>query len=107
MIQFRSPEERDIIFYFAGHLQDPLTAKILANETPINAETALHLSTFFWKMVDCSAQLSDAGHYPWNGGSEYWCEKIMYSICASLEKTNFIDIFDSVLERKDEHLPAQ
>ena len=54
MILFRHPEERDIVFYYAGKLADHKVAAIFANEIVFDETAALHISEFFWTMVDSS-----------------------------------------------------
>jgi len=98
MIEFKYPEERDVIYFFAGKLQNSHVAKILANELALDKETVLHLSEFFWKMVDCSIECTSNDGYPWSDGAEFWNEKIMSSIRVYLERGGFIDIWDSVVE---------
>lgn len=49
MFIFKYPEERDIIFYYAGKLADHRAAEIFANEVAIDEAAALHISEFFWK----------------------------------------------------------
>jgi len=100
MIEFRHPEERDIVFYYAGKLNDCRAAEILANEVIIDEATALHISEFFWRMVDCSIQCSQGKTYPWGDGAEFWNEKILTSLSGSLEQLGFIGIWDSVVDQQ-------
>lgn len=100
MIDFKYPEERDIVYFFAGKLQDTYAAEILANETPLDEATALYLSEFFWRMVDSSIECESNKNYPWSDRAEFWNEKIIHSISGYLERSGFIDIWDEVIDRQ-------
>ncbi len=100
MIIFKYPEERDIIFYYAGKLADHRAAEIFANEVGIDEAAALHISEFFWKMVDSSIVCTKEKNYPWGDGAEFWNEKILNSLSGYLERFGFIDIWDSVVDKQ-------
>lgn len=69
MVTFKYPEERDIVFYYAGKLANYRSAAIFANEAVIDESAALHISEFFWQMVDSSIARTKEKNYPWGG----WC----------------------------------
>lgn len=100
MILFRHPEERDILFYYCGKLSDYRSAEILAGEIEMDESAALHISDFFWKMVDCSIICTNEKRYPWGDGAEFWNEKILNSLSGSLERLGFITVWDSVVDKQ-------
>lgn len=59
MFIFKYPEERDIIFYYAGKLADHRAAAIFADEVAIDEASALHISEFFgrWSIAQLSAPM--------------------------------------------------
>jgi hypothetical protein len=100
VIEFKYPEERDIMYFFSGKLQDSHAAKIIANELPLNKDAALYLSEFFWRLVDCSIECEACKRYPWSDGAEFWNEKILNSVSGYLECGGFIEIWDSVVDQQ-------
>ena len=100
MILFRHPEERDIVFYYAGKLADHKAAAIFANEVVIDETAALHISEFFWTMVDSSINCTKEKKYPCPDGAEFWNEKILTSLSGSLERLGFIQIWDDVVDKQ-------
>ena len=100
MILFRHPEERDIVFYYAGKLADHKAATIFANEVIVDEAAALHISELFWTMVDSSINCIKEKNYPWTDGAEFWNEKILTSLSGSLERLGFIEVWDGVVDKQ-------
>ena len=56
-VHYKNEEEKEAALYYAKELNDDVAYDILNNNTQITSEeTAFHLSLFFWKMVDKSAE---------------------------------------------------
>jgi hypothetical protein len=100
VIEFKYPEERDIVYFFSGKLQDYQAAAILTSEYHLNQDTALYLSEFFWRLVDCSIECKADASYPWRDGAEFWNDKLLNSISEYLEQAGFIDIWNSVVDQQ-------
>lgn len=100
MITFKYSQERDIVFYYAGKLNDHLAAEIFANEVVIDKEAALYLSKFFWRMLDSSIKCTEENSYPWGKGAEFWNEKILNSISGSLKQLGLLAIWDAVADEQ-------
>lgn len=52
MIQYKFPEEKDFILYYAKRLNDITTKEIIHRGKAENSTEAKHLAKFFWEMVD-------------------------------------------------------
>lgn len=87
MIPYKYPEEKVVAMTFASLLDDEIAKKILENDFVSSREEAIHLSQFFWRMIEKSAQ--DDVQLPCEGSSEYWTEKLYNSIGGYLEKAGY------------------
>lgn len=87
MINYAYPEEKIVALVFAEKLNDSLTQDILNKGYVSSTEEAIHLSQFFWKMIDKSAEQSVS--LPCEGSSQYWTEKLYNSIGGYLEKAGY------------------
>lgn len=87
MIPYKYPEEKIVALEFASLLNDELTKNILHKNAVGSREEAIHLSQFFWRMVEKSAEGNI--QLPCEGGSEYWTEKLYNSIGGYLEKAGY------------------
>jgi hypothetical protein len=87
MIEYTYSEEKIVALHFAKLLNDSLAASILEKGIVASSEEATHLSKFFWKMVDKSAE--GGVDLPCEGSSEYWTEKLLNSIGGYLERAGY------------------
>ena len=90
MITYSYDEEKLTAIYFADLLNDRLTRKIIEAGAVANSAEATHLSQFYWRMVDASVVFKrDKKPMPFEGSSEYWCEKLCYSLGGYLEDAGY------------------
>ena len=76
--------------FFADLLHDELARKIIEAGAVANSAEATHLSQFYWRMVDASAAFKrDKKSLPFEGSSEYWCEKLGNSFGGYLERAGY------------------
>lgn len=103
MIKYKFDEENQYIQYYANKLNDEKVLKILEAEEVKNADEATYLTEFFWRMVDASIEDEKSGvELPWVEGSEFWNEKLMYSISGYLERAGYELQWE---EESDRHNP--
>ena len=90
MITYRYDEEKLTALYFADLLHDELARKIIEAGAVANSAEATHLSQFYWCMIDASAVFKrDKKPMPFEGSSEYWTEKLLFSLSGYLEDTGY------------------
>ena len=90
MIDYSYDEEKLMALFFADLLHDELARKIIEAGVVANSAEATHLSQFFWRMIDASAVFKrDKKPMPFEGSSEYWCEKLTFSISGYLEDAGY------------------
>lgn len=96
MISYKYPEEKIVALAFADLLNDEIAKVILIRESVESCDEAIHLSKFFWRMVD----LSSKGNVqlPCEGSSEYWTEKLYNSIGGYLEKAGYSTEWDNEID---------
>lgn len=87
MIPYKYPNEKIVAFEFASLLNDELTKQILHKNAVESREEAIHLSQFFWRMIEKSTERNI--QLPCEGSSEYWTEKLYNSIGGYLEKAGY------------------
>ncbi len=87
MISYKYPEEKIVALEFASLLGDETTTKILQRSFVESRDEAIHLSKFFWRMIERSAEGNV--QLPLEGSSEYWTEKLYNSIGGYLEKAGY------------------
>lgn len=87
MIKYRYDEEKIVALFFADLLRDELVKSIIQKGEVANADEAIHLSKFFWAMVNKSAE-GDL-ELPCEGSSQYWTEKLYNSIGGYLERAGY------------------
>lgn len=61
MIDYKFPEEREILFHYAKKLQADEVIAIINRGHVENAVEAKQLSAFFWRMVDESVKDAEQG----------------------------------------------
>lgn len=89
MIYYYYEEEKITALLFADLFHDALSKRIILDGCVLNEDEAIHLSRFFWRMVNRSAE--GGVELPCEGGSQYWLEKLYnsfggYLINAGYEK---------------------
>ena len=96
MITYKYDEEKLAALYFADLLHDELARKIIEAGAVSNSSEATHLSNFYWRMVDASVVFKrDKKPMPFAGSSEYWCEKLCYSLGGYLEDAGYEKEWDT------------
>jgi hypothetical protein len=102
LIKYKTEEEQEFIKHYASELKDELTIKILNNGQVEGKEEAIHLSRFFWKMVDASVEDSKNNiKFPWVESTEFLTEKIMYSISGYLERAGYSKEWENISDEQD------
>ena len=90
MIRYSYDEEKLTALYFADLLHDELARKIIEAGMVANSAEATYLSQFFWRMIDASIVFEkEEKTLPFEGSSEYWCEKLVYSFGGYLENAGY------------------
>lgn len=87
MIQYKYPEEKIVAVSFALLLNDETTKTILEKGFVASRNEAIHLSQFFWRMIEKSTD--NNVQLQCDGSSEYWTEKLYNSIGGYLEKAGY------------------
>lgn len=87
MIQFKYPEEKTVAITFALLLNDEITKAILEKGSVASRDEAIHLSQFFWRMIEKSA--ASNVQLQGEGSAKYWTEKLYNSIGGYLEKAGY------------------
>ena len=90
MIRYRYDEEKLTALYFADLLHDELARKIIEAGMVANSAEATHLSQFYWRMDNASIVFEkEEKTLPFKGSSEYWIEKLLYSLSGYLESAGY------------------
>ena len=90
MIRYKYDEEKLMALYFADLLHDELARKIIEAGAVANSAEATHLSQFYWRMIDASVVFKrDKKPMPFEGSSEYWTEKLLFSLSGYLEDAGY------------------
>lgn len=90
MITYRYEKEKEIAKYYAVKLSDEKSVSILDNGFVSSSEDALHLSTFFWRVVDELVSESEKGNEVCGEANlEEWSELIMGSFRAYLRNSGY------------------
>ena len=97
MIPYKYPEEKIVALEFASLLNDEITKATLKKDRVESREEAVHLSQFFWRMIEKSA--SDNVQLQCEGSSEYWTEKLYNSIGGYLEKAGYAAEWDEEIDK--------
>ncbi len=81
MINYRFPEEKEIMLHYVKLLKDSTTENMINKGGVSNSSEAAHLAKFFWLMVDQSVKDLEqgkdaAGHRDIKAWNEYTLETI-------------------------------
>jgi len=102
MINFKTEEEKMFVGFYAKKIGDELSQSIIERLVVSSSNEADHLSSFFWDMVDAAIQDEKNGiDTPWDQGSEYLSEKVMYAISAYLEKSGYEKVWEEVSDSRN------
>lgn len=96
MIEYTYKEEPLVALYFARELQDSFAEKIISSGEVSSEDEAIHLSKFFWAMVNRSA--TSSVNLPCEGSSQYWTEKLYNSFGGYLERIGYESIWDQEID---------
>lgn len=101
MISYRFDEERQFALHYAHQLEDALTLSILESGRVRNRDDAIHLSRFFWRMVDASIADEKAGiELPWDENAEFWTEKLLHTFSGYLQGAGYEAAWDEVSDQQ-------
>ena len=90
MIDYSYDEEKLMALFFADLLHDELARKIIEAGMVANSAEATHLSQFFWRMTGAAFIFEKDGNtLPFDGNSEYWSEKLIYSFGGYLKNAGY------------------
>ena len=90
MIRYRYDEEKLAALYFADLLNDRLARKIIEAGVVAKSSEATHLSQFYWRMIAAAYIFEKDGNtLPFDGNSEYWSEKLIYSLGGYLKYAGY------------------
>lgn len=87
MFLYKYPEEKTVAMTFAALLDDDIAKAILTRDFVESKEEAIHLSHFFWRMIEKSAEGNV--QLPVEGSSEYWTEKLYNTIGGYLKRAGY------------------
>ena len=101
MIEYKFDEEKEYILHYAKKLNDNKAIDLIKSGTVNNADDALYLSKYFWRMVDSSIEDEETGvELVWPEGAEFWNEKIMNSLSGYLDRAGYENEWDSVVDEQ-------
>jgi hypothetical protein len=97
MINFKTEEEKSFVMFYVKKIGDDLTRTLFEKMSVSNSEEAIHLSNFFWDMVDAAIQDEKNNiKGEWDTSAEFITEKVMYAISGYLEKNGYETEWDQV-----------
>ena len=97
MIEYSYNEEKVVALFFADELGDLLTKQIIEKGEVINKQEAIHLSRFFWSMVNRSAE--GGVELPCEGSSQYWTEKLYNTFGGYLERVGYEEQWNEEVDK--------
>jgi len=97
MIEYSYNEEKVVALFLADELGDSLAKKIIQKGEVANKTEAIHLSKFFWAMVNRSAE--GGVEMPCEGSSQYWTEKLYNSFGGYLERTGYEEQWNEEVDK--------
>ncbi len=97
MIEYSYDEEKLVALFLAEVLGDVLAKEIIQKGEVANKMEAIHLSKFFWAMVNKSAEGNL--ELPCEGSSQYWTEKLYNSIGGYLQRAGYEDQWNDEVDK--------
>jgi len=97
MINYLYHEEKVVALLFADKLGDSIAQETIKRGEVFNESEAIHLSQFFWTMVNASAEGNIV--IPCEGSSQYWTEKLYNSFGGYLEKIGYQDQWHEEIDK--------
>jgi len=97
MIEYSYDEEKLVALFLAEVLGDVLAKEIIQKGEVANKMEAIHLSKFFWAMVNKSAEGNLV--LPCEGSSEYWTENLYNSIGGYLQRAGYEDQWNDEVDK--------
>ncbi|MCX2843224.1 hypothetical protein OQJ59_16570 [Microbulbifer thermotolerans] len=95
MIEYKYPEEREILVHYAEKMKNEAVLNILQNNLVSNREQALELSKFYWSMLDVAAEDQGSGvPILEKEGIEQWMEYIFHSLNSYLVSNGYEQEWD-------------
>lgn len=86
MIDWKLNEEKEMVIFYAGLLNDEETIKIIERNEILNKQEALHMAEFFWKMVEKSNEFQ----YKDNAVEcEFLLEKVINTLMAYFRRAGY------------------
>ena|SRR6187402_2620709 len=102
MIEYRQPEEKQILLHYANFIQDADVVAILNNGELKSAVQARQLASFFWKMVDLTVEDADQGKaIAGQTNLESWCEDILQTLRYHYIETGYMQIWEEESDKVD------
>lgn len=97
MIEYSYNEEKVVALFLADELGDSIAKNIIQKGEVTNKQEAIHLSKFFWAMVNKSAEGSI--ELPCEGSSQYWTEKLYNSLGGYLERAGYEEQWNEEVDK--------
>ena len=96
MIPYRLPQEKETLLHYADLLNDTMARQIIENNSITNADEAIHLAQFIWRMVDQS-NIEDKKS---GNKSEYILEKIIITLMAYFRSNGYEAEWEQVSDER-------
>lgn len=97
MIEYSYEEEKIFALFMADQLSDFLAKEIIRKGEVSSKQEAIHLSKFFWVMVNRSAEGGLV--LPCEGSSQYWTEKLYNSFGGYLERAGYEEQWNEEIDK--------
>lgn len=95
MIEYRFPEEKEILLHYADVLNDPVAKEIIIKGRAENTSEADALTSFYWSMVDRAVKDNGAGVLVLESeGVESWMEYIFHSLNGYMVSNGYTSQWD-------------
>ena len=95
MIEYKFPEEKDILFHYAELLNNDNIKNILSNGHAQNRTEAEELTQFYWAMEDKAVEDKGQGvPVIEQEGVEVWMEYIFHSLNGYMVSNGYIEEWD-------------
>ncbi|WP_444921751.1 hypothetical protein ACJJID_05040 [Microbulbifer sp. CnH-101-G] len=96
MIEYKYPDEEQILFHYADKMGDAKARAVLEKREVANEQEAQTLSSFYWKMVDVMADDRGQGlPVLEREGFESWAEAIFHTLNGYLVSNGYEEQWDN------------